>query len=83
MSFIDYIVKISNLFIEWYNKQFNEMKYTYTKNYLLDSNILEEVIIANNKIYKENSQNNIHTALILLQVLLVLRPPCYSFLKSL
>lgn len=50
MSYIDYMILISNEFIEWYNHRFNQ--HIVTSNYaqLLSSRVLKECIIDNGKI---------------------------------
>ena len=60
MSFIEYMLVISNEFIDWYNKKFNNKEVTYSFNSLKRESVLNEVIIANNKIYYENSRHNIN-----------------------
>lgn len=61
MSFTEYMLVISNEFIDWYNRKFNnkELKYTFTK--LKRSGILKECVMANNRIYYENSASSINT----------------------
>ena len=49
ISFIDYIILISNSFIEWFNKGYCAKNITYTK--LLANNIIMNVNIKNNAIY--------------------------------
>ena len=61
MSFTEYILVISNEFIDWYNKKFNNKEWKYTFSTLKRSDILKEGIIANNKIYYENSRRNINS----------------------
>lgn len=58
MSFTEYMLVISNEFIDWYNKKFNNKELRYTFNTLKRDNVLKEGIIANNKIYYENSRRN-------------------------
>lgn len=60
MSFTEYMLVISNEFIDWYNRKFNnkELKYTFTK--LKRSGILKECTVANNKIYYGDSSNNVN-----------------------
>ena len=60
MSFIEYMLVISNEFIDWYNKKFNNKEVIYSFNRLKRETVLREVIIANNKIYYENSSRNIN-----------------------
>ena len=61
MSFTEYILVISNEFIDWYNKKFNNKEWKYTFSTLKRSDVLKEGIIANNKIYYENSRRNINS----------------------
>ena len=51
MSFIEFIVLISNEFIKWYNDQFNKKKLTAEFAELKREGILKECIIDNGKIY--------------------------------
>ena len=60
MSFIEYMLVISNEFIDWYNKKFNDKKVIYSFNKLKRENVLKEVFIANNKIYYEDSRRNVN-----------------------
>ena len=60
MSFIEYILVISNEFIDWYNKKFNNKEVTYSFDKLKREIVLREVIIANNNIYYEDSRHNIN-----------------------
>lgn len=50
MSYIDYMVLISNEFIEWYNHRFNQHIVTSSYAQLISSRILKECIIDNGKI---------------------------------
>ena len=61
MSFTEYILVISNEFIDWYNKKFNNKEWKYTFDALKRSDVLKEGIIANNKIYYENSRRNVNS----------------------
>ena len=61
MSFTEYILVISNEFIDWYNKKFNNKEWRYTFSTLKRSDVLKEGIIANNKIYYENSRRNVNS----------------------
>lgn len=60
MSYIDYMILISNEFIEWYNHRFNQ--HIVTSNYaqLLSSRVLKECIIDNGKIlyFTDNTASN-------------------------
>ena len=60
MSFIEYMLVISNEFINWYNKRFNDKKVIYSFNRLKRESVLNEVFIANNKIYYEDSRRNVN-----------------------
>ena len=61
MSFTEYMLVISNEFIKWYNERFNNKEVTYSFNNLKGQGVLKEGIIANNKIYYENSRRNVNT----------------------
>lgn len=50
MSFEEFIITVSNSFIEWYNKKFNEGVLSVKYSELLANVILEKCIINNNKI---------------------------------
>lgn len=58
MSFIEFMVLISNEFIKWYNGQFNDKKVVATFEDLKRSHIVRECIISNGKIYYNNSRND-------------------------
>ena len=60
MSFIEFIVLISNEFIKWYNDQFNKEKLTIRFTELKRKGILEECIIDNGKIYYDRGRNNVN-----------------------
>lgn len=60
MSFIEFIVLISNEFIKWYNEQFNDKKMTATLEELKENYTVRECIICNGKIYYNNSRNNVN-----------------------
>lgn len=60
MSFTKYMLVISNEFIDWYNKKFNNKELKYTFGTLKRKGVLKEGIIANNKIYYENSCRNVN-----------------------
>lgn len=59
MSWIEFIVAISNSFIEWYNKEYNEG--TVTENYdrLISENIIKEAIIQDGKVYYAQNRRDI------------------------
>lgn len=61
MSFTEYMLVISNEFIDWYNKKFNNKELRYTFDTLKRNSVLKEGIIANNKIYYENSRRNVNS----------------------
>ena len=60
MSFIEFIVLISNEFIKWYNDQFNKGKLTTKFEDLKKHGILRECIIDNGKIYYDRNINNVN-----------------------
>lgn len=60
MSFIEYIVLISNEFIKWYNDQFNKEELTAKFAELKRKGILKECIIDNGKIYYDRGRNNVN-----------------------
>lgn len=60
MSFIEFIVLISNEFIKWYNDQFNKEELTAKFADLKRQNILRECIIDNGKIYYDRGRNNVN-----------------------
>lgn len=60
MSFTEYMLVISNEFIDWYNKKFNNKELRCTFDTLKNNYILREVIIANNKIYYKDPRYNIN-----------------------
>lgn len=61
MSFIEFIVLISNKFIEWYNDQFNKGELTTKFADLKSFGILRECIIDNGKIYYDGGRNNVNS----------------------
>ena len=61
MSLTEYILVISNEFIDWYNKKFNNKELRYTFDTLKRKGVLKEGIIANNKIYYVNSRCNVNS----------------------
>ena len=61
MSFTEYMLVISNEFIDWYNKRFNNKEVTYSFDYLKRKRVLKEGIIANNKIYYENTNRSVNS----------------------
>ena len=60
MSFIEFIVSISNEFIKWYNGQFNKEEMTAEFADLKRCGILRECIIDNGKIYYDRGRNNVN-----------------------
>lgn len=58
MSFIEYMVLISNEFISWYNDQFNKSMVTKTFEQLKNASLLKECIIDNGKIYYDRDVTN-------------------------
>lgn len=61
MSFIEFIVLISNEFIKWYNDQFNKGKLTTKFADLKREGILKECIIDNGKVYYDRARSNINS----------------------
>lgn len=61
MSFIEYMLVISNEFIDWYNKKFNNKELRYTFDTLKNEAVLKGGIIANNKIYYEDSRRDVNS----------------------
>lgn len=55
MSFRDYIITVSNAFIDWYNEAFNNGVYTYSLEDLIRHNIVNKYKITSTKIIKEVS----------------------------
>lgn len=60
MSFVEFIVLISNEFIKWYNDQFNKGEITTRFEDLKLQGILRECIISNGKVYYDRGRNNIN-----------------------
>lgn len=60
MSFIEFIVLISNEFIKWYNDQFNKGELTDKFARLKEVGILKECVICNGKIYYDKSIDNVN-----------------------
>lgn len=59
MSFIEFIVLISNEFIKWYNDQFNKKELTAKFAELKREGILKECIISNGKIYYDKDRDDV------------------------
>lgn len=55
MSFRDYIITVSNVFINWYNEAFNNGVYTYSLEQLIHCNIVSKYKITSTKIIKKIS----------------------------
>lgn len=55
MSFRDYIITVSNAFIDWYNEAFNNGVYTYSLDDLIRYNTVSKYKITSTKIIKEVS----------------------------
>lgn len=55
MSYVEYLILISNEFITWYNDLFNKGKISITFNELVNRPFLRKVIIHNNKIFDNNT----------------------------
>lgn len=51
MSYTEYILNVSNAFIEWYNTKFNEKKLTHSFAELKTSGIIQESTIIEDRIY--------------------------------
>ena len=60
MSFIEFIVLISNEFIKWYNDQFNKGELIAKFEDLKRWGVLKECIIDNGKIYYDKGRNNVN-----------------------
>lgn len=61
MSFIEFMITISNEFIEWYNKEFNKKTYTYTLDRLLSTEVLRKCIVSENRLFFDNNHNSIES----------------------
>lgn len=61
MSFIEYMLVISNEFIDWYNKRFNNKEVTHSFDTLKVMGVLKECVIVDNKIYYRNFCRNINS----------------------
>lgn len=61
MSFIEFMITISNEFIEWYNKEFNKKTYTYTLDRLLSTKVLRKCIVSENRLFFDNNNNSIES----------------------
>jgi hypothetical protein len=55
ISYVEYLILISNEFITWYNDLFNKGKVSVTFNQLVNKELLRKVIIYNNKIFDNNT----------------------------
>ena len=58
MSFLEYMLTISNCFIEWYNENTKQGTVNISPNTLYNNNILQRVNIINNSIYTIRNSNN-------------------------
>lgn len=58
MSFRDYIITVSNIFIDWYNEAFNNGVYTYSLDDLIRYNVVNKYKITSTKIIKEVNTRN-------------------------
>lgn len=59
MSWIEFIIAISNSFIEWYNKEYNEGIVTENYDTLISRGIIKEAIIQDGKVYYTANRRNI------------------------
>lgn len=57
MSFVEFIIAISNEFIKWYNYEFNKKEYTYTFDELLSIGVIKRGIISGDKLYFNNNSS--------------------------
>lgn len=58
MSFRDYIITISNTFIDWYNEAFNKGVYTYSLDALMSNNIVNKYKITSTSILQEHNSTS-------------------------
>lgn len=58
-SNLDFILSLSNAFIEWYNEQFRENKYFFTEKELSLYSIAKSYIVYNNQIFNNDMSENI------------------------
>lgn len=63
MSFLEYMLTISNYFIEWYNEEIRQGNVNISPSYLYDKNVLQKVSITNNSIYTIRNSNNTNSLL--------------------
>lgn len=59
MSFTEYMLTISNEFIDWYNDQFNKGVYNFNLRRLTENGVLRSCIIAGGRIYEDGSSSNV------------------------
>lgn len=59
MSFTEYMLTISNEFIDWYNDQFNKGVYNFSLRRLTESGVLRSCIISGGRIYEDGSSSNV------------------------
>jgi len=58
MHFTDFLILISNSFIEWYNKEFNAKRVSFTMSALKEKSIITTYSIKDKKIYQLDSRSN-------------------------
>lgn len=56
MSFVDVVLHVSNLFIDWYNKSYREKQTTASLQDLCNSGVIRKCFIIDNKIYYESNR---------------------------
>lgn len=59
MSFTEYMLTISNEFIDWYNDQFNKGVYNFNLRRLTENGVLRSCIISGGRIYEDDSSSNV------------------------
>jgi hypothetical protein len=61
MSSFDYYINVSNIFIEWYNEEFNNKEITVPYSELINKNVIFKVDIIDNTIYHSSTprSNNV------------------------
>lgn len=63
MPFLEYMLTISNCFIEWYNEEIRQGNVNISPSDLYNQNILQKVSITNNNIYTIRNSNRISSLL--------------------
>jgi hypothetical protein len=58
MHFTDFLIHISNSFIEWYNKEFNAKRVSFTMSALKEKSIISTYSIKDKKIYQLDGRSN-------------------------